>query len=51
MQLSLIYTGAFKNVMEWTPEDHLAGLKAVFAAGAKAASKVVPASTTGSEQP
>jgi hypothetical protein len=39
LQLSLIYTEAFQNKMNWTPEDHVAGLKAVFAAGAAAKEK------------
>lgn len=39
IQVSLIYTSAFDNPREWTAQDHLNGLKAVFAAGAKAATK------------
>ncbi len=50
VQLALIYNREFDS-KDWTVEGHIAGLKAVFAAGAKAASKAVPASTTGSEQP
>lgn len=33
-QLSKIYVDAFADRTEWTQEDHLAGLKAVFVAGA-----------------
>ena len=51
LHLSLIYTDAFKNKAEWTPEDHTAGLKAVFAAGAKAASKTVVGSTPEGQTP
>lgn len=36
LHLSTIYTDAFTNKRNWTPEDHLAGLKAVYAAGADA---------------
>ena len=39
LQLSLIYTNAFVNKTDWSPEDHLLGLKAVFAAGAAAQKK------------
>ena len=40
LQLSLIYLGAFRDRDKWTPGDHLSGLKAVFAAGAKARDRV-----------
>jgi hypothetical protein len=36
LEITMIYLGAFKNRAEWTPEDHLAGLKAVWLAGAGA---------------
>jgi hypothetical protein len=36
LHLSMIYTGAFSDPRQWTSEDHLAGLAAVFAAGADA---------------
>lgn len=39
VQLSLIYTGAFTDPKNWTQEDHLKGLEAVFAAGVRAADK------------
>lgn len=47
-QLSLIYLGAFTNKSAWTSEQHLAGLRAVFAAGAKAASKSASSSASSS---
>ena len=47
LQLSLIYTGAFKDKTRWSPEDHLAGLKAVFAAGARAHEKATAPQVTG----
>ena len=31
--LSLVYVGAFTDPTSWSQDDHLAGLRAVFAAG------------------
>lgn len=39
LKLSGIYLGAFQDQNQWTQEDHLNGLKAVFQAGAAAANK------------
>jgi hypothetical protein len=49
-QLSLIYTAAFKNPVEWTQEDHINGLKAVFAAGSKARDKADAQATQDAEK-
>jgi hypothetical protein len=35
-RLAMIYLDAFENRAQWTPEDHMKGLKAVYAAGADA---------------
>lgn len=43
LHLAVIYTDAFTNRAEWTQEDHMKGLRAVFAAGAAAQSKAVAA--------
>lgn len=39
LQIIRIYLDAFTNPLDWNPDDHLAGLKAVFAAGAAAQRK------------
>lgn len=42
-QLALIYLEAFTDISEWTVEQHAAGLRAVFQAGAAAQRKAAPA--------
>jgi hypothetical protein len=39
-QLSAIYLDAFDDRTEWTQQDHLNGLKAVFVAGASAQARI-----------
>lgn len=38
-ELSAVYLSAFADRMEWSAEEHVAGLRAVFAAGAAAQRK------------
>lgn len=39
LQLSLVYMGAFTDPSNWTIEQHLAGLRAVWKSGADAQKK------------
>jgi hypothetical protein len=44
-ELSKVYLEAFTDRNEWTQEDHLNGLKAVFVAGASAQARLEQATT------